>query len=111
MSSGLLQGFVSDSGRADGLLDIFACSTSVPTGLLLFTNTGNGLAFSANIFPGDRTFVDTADIDRDGDIDLIVGHPGSFRMYTNNGKGVYSVYFQDRIDNRSKIRRSYTAYS
>lgn len=101
----------------DGLLDLVLVTAR---GLLLFRNVGNSLAdvskaaFSGSlqrlIYPGQstvRTALAAADLDGDGDIDLILrGRDGELRILRNDGgnrNNSITIDLHGRVSNKSAV--------
>lgn len=84
--------------NGDGLMDIAACSASANK-LVWFQNNGNGTfgseQFIAPNVIGQKKFyrLNTADVDGDGDIDVLAaGDFNKGRVYFNDSNGVFSTY-------------------
>ncbi len=60
--------------------------------LRLFRNEGLGVFtdVSSNIPAGDGTSLGTADVEGDGDVDLLIGRKGTDQLYLNDGSGVFT---------------------
>ncbi|MEZ5464677.1 MAG: FG-GAP-like repeat-containing protein [Lysobacteraceae bacterium] len=95
---------------ADGDIDLLAANTT-GLGNLIYLNSGNG-SFSATGMPfssdtnfGTGSFV-LADLDRDGDLDLVVGNSGETnKRYFNGGRGAFrpATTFDSDADTTSSL--------
>lgn len=89
--------FASGDLDGDGDLDLFVANDNSPNQLLLNDGHGRFTDATAGRFvmqPGNNAShsVDLADIDGDGDLDILIGNDDNLsnRVYQNNGAGVFT---------------------
>jgi hypothetical protein len=88
----------------DGAPDLISANWLSPSpSLSVFTNNGSGIFGSAATYfiPGTigADSVAAADINNDGNIDLIAAGPGGFTVLTNNGNGFFVTNYTVLVSN------------
>ena len=73
--------------NGDGALDLAVAAGAV----VIFLNRGDGLSFEESVFHAQSTILDAADVDGDGDLDIVSNfqHGQVFSVLINGGGGVF----------------------